>query len=113
MKNFNRFFFDWELEKMIICCFLWQFFLFNNNVKKVLKIEEELEGIDNEKIEICEVSDNVEEIEKVSFLVYIKRKVIKCKVMVVICFCFMYFILEGEYDRNLVDKEKGESDKNL
>lgn len=111
-KNSNRSFPDRESEKMTICCFPWQPSLSNNNVKKASKTEEESEGTDNEKTETCEVSDNAEETEKVSFLVHIKRKVTKRKVMAAICPCFTYFILEGEHDRNPVDKEKGESDKN-
>lgn len=58
------------------------------------------------------MSDNVEKTEKVSFLVRMKRKVTKRKVMAAMCPCFTYFILESEHGGNSVNKAKGESDKN-
>ena len=112
-QNSNRSFPDGEPEKVTICCFQWQPSLSNNKVKKALKAEEESDRTDTEKtVEICEVSDNVEETEKVSLLARMKRKVTKRKVMAAMCPCFTYFILEGDHDRKSVEKEKGESDKN-
>lgn len=111
-QNSSRFFLDREPEKVTICCFQWQPSLSNNKVKKASKAEEESEGTDTEKAETCEVNDNTEETEQVSFLVRMKREVTKRKVMAAMCPCFTYFILEGEHDRNPVDKEKGEGDKN-
>lgn len=111
-KNSNWYFSRREPEKVTICCFQWQPSLSNNKVKKASKAEEESEGTYPEKTKTCEVSNNAEETEKVSFLVRMKRKVTKRKVMAAMCPCFTYFILEGEHDRNPFDKENGESDKN-
>lgn len=101
-----------EPEKVTICCFQWQPSSSNNIVKKASKAEEESEGNGIEKTETREVSDNVEKTEKVSFLVRMKRKVTKRKVMAAMCPCFTYFILESEHGGNSVNKAKGESDKN-
>lgn len=109
-QNSNRSFSDQESEKETTCCFQWRPSSSNNKVKKTSEAEEKSEGIDTEKNE-TEVK-NSEKNAKVSFLLRMKTKVTRRKVMAAICPCFTYFILEGEHGENPVYKEKEESDKN-
>ena len=108
-QNSNWSFADQESEKETTCCFQWQPSSSNNRVKKV---EEESEETGAEKTGTLERSNNTEKNEKVGFLLRMKTKVTKRKVMAVTCPCFTYFILEGDHGGNPFDKEKGESDKN-
>ena len=112
-QDSNSSFSDREPEKVTICCFQWQPSSSNNKVKKASKAEDESEGTGTVESETREVIDNAEKTEKVSFLVRMKRKVTKDKIMAAICPCFTYFILEGEHGGNPVDEEKRESDKTL
>ncbi|KAL9984677.1 hypothetical protein ACROYT_G007001 [Oculina patagonica] len=104
---------DSESEKQTICCFQWQPSSSNKKVEKTSKVENQLEQVDIEKNE-TEVRNN--EKEKVSFLLRMKSKITRRKVMAVMCPCFTFLILEGETENRTEekpsDKEKEKSDKN-